>query len=115
VIVEIHGLEVFGRHGVNEEERRDGQQFLVDVTLEVPEPARDSIDATVDYRAVRDTVREVSDVRSYKLLESLAQAAADAIVARFTVDGATVRVRKPGIAWADWAAATASRVRSSPR
>jgi 7,8-dihydroneopterin aldolase/epimerase/oxygenase len=115
VIVEIHGLEVFGRHGVDEDERRDGQQFLVDVTLELPEPAEDSIDATVDYRAVRDTVRELSDARSYKLLESLAQAAAEAIVARFTVDAATVRVRKPGIAWADWTAATASRARSSPR
>jgi dihydroneopterin aldolase len=115
VIVEIHGLEVFGRHGLNEDERRDGQQFLVDVTLEVPEPAEDSIDATVDYRAVRDTVRELSDVRAYKLLESFALGAAEAIVARFAVDAATVRVRKPGIAWADWTAATASRGPSSPR
>ena len=115
MIVEIHGLEVFGRHGVNPDERRDGQQFLVDVTLEVPEPAEDSIDSTVDYRAVRDAVRELSDARSYKLLESLALAAAEAIVARFPVDAATVRVRKPGIAWADWTAATASRARSSPR
>ena len=115
MIVEIHGLEIFGRHGVNEDERRDGQQFFVDVTLEVPEPAEDSIDATVDYRAVRDAVRELSDARSYKLLESLALAAAEAIVARFAVDAATVRVRKPGIAWANWTAATASRARSSPR
>ena len=115
MIVEIHGLEVFGRHGVNEDERRDGQQFLVDVTLEVPEPAEDSIDATVDYRAVCDAVRELSDAQSYKLLESLALAAAEAIVSRFAVDAATVRVRKPGIAWADWTAASASRARSSPR
>ena len=115
MIVEIHGLEVFGRHGVNPDERRDGQQFLVDVTLEVPEPAEDSIDSTVDYRAVRDAVRELSDARSYKLLESLALVTAEAIIARFAVDMATVRVRKPGIAWADWTAATASRARSSPR
>ena len=114
MIVEIHGLEVFGRHGVNEDERRDGQQFFVDVTLEVPEPAEDSVDATVDYRAVRDAVRELSDARSYKLLESLAVAAAEVIVARFAVEAATVRIRKPGIAWADWTAATASRARSSP-
>jgi dihydroneopterin aldolase len=115
VIVEIHGLEVFGRHGVNEDERRDGQQFLVDVRLELREPAQDSIDATVDYRAVREAVRELSDARSYKLLESLALAAAETIVARFAVDAVTVRVRKPGIAWAEWTAATASRARSSSR
>jgi dihydroneopterin aldolase len=69
----------------------------------------------VDYRAVRDLVRELSDGRSYKILESLAQAAVEAIVARFAVDAATVRVRKPGIAWAEWTAATAARARSSPR
>lgn len=113
MIVEIHGLEVFGRHGVGEEERRDGQPFLFDVTLELAEPADDTIDATVDYRAVRDTVRDLSDAGSYKLLESLAAAAAEAIVTGFAVDSVTVRVRKPGVAWAGWTAATASRARSS--
>jgi dihydroneopterin aldolase len=113
VIVEIHGLEVFGRHGVGEAERRDGQSFLFDVTLELAEPREDAIDATVDYRAVRDAVRELSDATAHKLLESLAAATADAIVTRFAVDSATVRVRKPGIAWAEWTAATASRARRS--
>jgi dihydroneopterin aldolase len=115
VIVEIHGLEIVGRHGVGETERRDGQPFLFDVTLEVAEPPEDAIDATVDYRAVRDTVRELSDARSYKLIESLAGATAEAIVTGFAVDSVTVRVRKPGVAWADWTAATASRSRSSSR
>jgi dihydroneopterin aldolase len=97
VIVEIHGLEIFGRHGVGEAERRDGQAFLFDVTLEFAEPAEDAIGATVDYRGV---------------LESLAAAAVEAVVTRFPVGSATVRVRKPGVAWADWTAATASRTRS---
>lgn len=113
VIVEIHGLEVFGRHGVGDAERRDGQSFLFDLTLELAEPDEDAIDATVDYRAVRNAVRELSDAHSYKLLESLAAAAAEAIVTRFAVDSATVRVRKPGVAWAEWTAATASRARPS--
>jgi dihydroneopterin aldolase len=113
VIVEIHGLEIFGRHGVGEVERRDGQAFLFDVTLDVEEPAEDAIGSTVDYRTVRDTLRELSDARSYGLLEALAAAAAEAIVTRHPVASATVRVRKPGIAWAEWTAATASRTRSS--
>jgi 7,8-dihydroneopterin aldolase/epimerase/oxygenase len=113
VTIEIHGLEIFGRHGAGEEERAQGQSFLVDVTLEVAEPARDELEATLDYRAVRDIVREVSSSHTYTLLESLAIAAADAIVKRHAVDAVTVRVRKPGIAWADWTAASASRERSS--
>ena len=109
MIVELHGLEIFGRHGVGEDERRDGQTFLFDVTLDLAEPAEDSIGATVDYRGVRDALRELSDAQSYRLLETLAAAAADTIVKRFEVASATVRVRKPGVAWAEWSAATATR------
>ena len=107
--VEIHGLELRAFHGANESEREAGQTFLVDVVLELPEPERDELDATVDYRAVRDCVREISDARTYVLLESLAAAVADAIAARFAVDRVEVRVRKPGVAWAEWTAASASR------
>ena len=82
-------------------------------TFEITEPARDDLDATLDYRAVRDVVREVSSSHTYTLLESLAAAVADAIVARYALRSVTVRVRKPGIAWADWVAVSASRERSS--
>lgn len=109
VTVEIHGFELEGRHGVGEDERQNGQRFLFDVTLELPEPAADSIDATVDYRAVRDAIAEISDAQAYRLLESLASAAADAIAQRFDVERVTVRVRKPGVAWAEWTAATSTR------
>jgi len=109
VIVEISGLEVSARHGVNESERQTPQPFLFDVTLELPDPAEDAIEATVDYRSVRDAVRRTAESHSYKLLETLAAATAEALVAEFALDAVTVRVRKPGIAWAEWTAATASR------
>jgi dihydroneopterin aldolase len=109
--VEIQGLEVQGRHGAGEEERSRDQTLLFDVTLDLADPAEDALEATVDYRAVRDAVREVSASCEYRLLESLAAAAAEAILASFAVDVVTVRVRKPGIAWADWTAATATRPR----
>src|SRR5262249_31482029 len=111
VIVEISGLEGSATHGVDASERDTPQSFLFDVTLDVPEPAEDAIEATVDYRAVRDLVRSVAGQRSYRLLESLAAATADALAAEFAVDAVTVRVRKPGIPWAERTAATASRRR----
>jgi len=113
MIVEIHGLEIFGRHGAGDEERARGQSFLFNVTFEIAEPVRDELDATLDYRAVRDVVRQVSSSHAYTLLESLAAAAADAIVTRCDVDSVTVSVRKPGVAWADWVAVSSSRERSS--
>jgi 7,8-dihydroneopterin aldolase/epimerase/oxygenase len=109
MIVEIHGLELFGRHGVNEDERRDGQTFLVDVTLELREPREDTIEAAVDYRRVRDVVLAVNERASYRLLETFAAAAADALVAGLPAERVGVRVRKPGIAWAEWTAASVER------
>ena len=113
--LELHGLEVFGRHGVLEAERREGQTFLFDVELDVAEPGEDRIGATVDYRDVAACVAGVSDGKQYDLLESLAAAVADALVERFPATRARVRVRKrrPPDVPAAWAAATAERPRPS--
>ena len=109
MIVEVHGLELFGRHGVNDDERRDGQTFLFDVTLEIAEPKEDAIEATIDYRLVRDIVRGVNDAESYRLLETLAAAVAEALNTELRVKGVRVTVRKPGIAWAEWTGVTCER------
>ena len=96
--VELAGLEIFGYHGVNEDERRDGQRFLYDVWLDVGDAgASDRIEDAVDYREVAACVREVSDARRYHLLEALADAVAEALLARFPVAAARVRVRKPDV------------------
>ena len=76
VVVEIAGLELEGRHGALAAERESLQPFLYDVALELD---------------------EVSRSRQFELLESLAAALADALLERFPVDSATVRVRKPQV------------------
>lgn len=109
MIVEVHGIEVFGRHGVNEAERRDGQTFLVDITLHAAEPTDDTIAATIDYRRVRDIVRAVNDSDSFQLLESFSAAIADSLNQELRPDRVAVRVRKPGVSWAEWTAVTVER------
>jgi dihydroneopterin aldolase len=109
MIVEVHGLELFGRHGVNDDERRHGQTFIFDVTVEIDQPKEDAIGATVDYRRVRDIVKSVNEAESYRLLETLAAAAADALHAELPVTRARVSVRKPGVAWAEWTGVTCER------
>jgi dihydroneopterin aldolase len=96
--IELRGVELHGRHGVLAHEREHGQRFLFDVELDVPDPARDAIDATVDYRAVAAAVREVSDGRDYVLLETLAAAVARTLLERFPASRVLVRVRKPDVA-----------------
>jgi dihydroneopterin aldolase len=113
LLVELNGLEVFGRHGVLPEERA-GQTFLYDIELETSEAAlSDRIEDAVDYREVAELVRVVSDGRRFDLLEALAAAVADLLLARFDVARVRVRVRKPrpyGLA-AEWSAATVERRR----
>jgi len=109
MIVEVHGLEVFGHHGAGEHERRDGQAFLVDVTLQVREPSSDTLEATLDYRRVRDVVRAVNESQSFQLIETFAATIADSIREQLLVEHVQVRVRKPGVAWAEWTAATVER------
>jgi dihydroneopterin aldolase len=111
VIVELHALEVFGRHGALEEEQREGQTFLFDLELQLPEPAVDRVEATVDYREVAALVESVSGRTRFDLLESLAAAVATELAAAFPVEHVRVRVRKmrpPGIP-VEWAGATAER------
>jgi dihydroneopterin aldolase len=96
VVVELRGLELPGRHGALERERETDQPFLYDVELELPEPARDDLAETVDYREVVALVREVSDTHR-ELLESLAAAVADALLERFPAESVRVRVRKPEV------------------
>jgi dihydroneopterin aldolase len=98
VTVELHGLEIFGRHGVLEPERREGRAFLYDVWLDVSDSAlSDRIEDAVDYRDVAACVQDVSDRHSFHLLEALAAAVADALVDRFPLERVRVRVRKPGL------------------
>ena len=54
----------------------------------------------------RDIVKSVSDAASYRLLETLAAAVADALSADLPVMRVRVSVRKPGVAWAEWTGVT---------
>jgi dihydroneopterin aldolase len=95
VIVELQGLEVFGRHGAYPEEQRDGQVFLFDVQLEVGERgADDRLEGAVDYTEVAEAIAELSDARRFDLLEALATATADLLFERFRPERVRVRVRK---------------------
>lgn len=114
IAVEVEGLEIFGRHGVTDEERASGQTFLYDVRLEVPDTARsDRLEDTVDYVAVAGIVKAVSDGKQFQLLEALASEVADAIVEHFPVERVRVRVRKRDVEPAGlrvgWTAATVER------
>ena len=98
--VELRGLEVFGHHGVLEEERERGQLFLVDVQV-TPSSSRaaetDDIADAVDYREIVAAVERVVGRRTFNLLEAVAAALADELLARLPIERAVVTVKKPEV------------------
>ena len=96
--IELVGLRVRGHHGVLPAERRDGQDFLVDVALEIdlrPAAAADALGATVDYGALAGRLAAVVAGEPVALIETLASRLADVCLESPIVRSAEVTVHKP--------------------
>ena len=96
--ITLRGMRFLGRHGVTLEERMEPQPIEVDVLMELDlsrPAASDELGDTVDYAAVFGQVAEIVEGRSFRLLEALAGAIAEAVLSMAAVDGVEVRVRKP--------------------
>jgi dihydroneopterin aldolase len=115
----LHGMVFYGYHGVNPEERAQGQRFVVDLELSrdlSPAGLSDDLASTVNYASVFKVAREVMEGPPCSLIEAVAERLAGAILSRFEVEEVRVRVRKP---WApvkgsvlDWVAVEIVRGRA---
>lgn len=96
--IRLEGLEFFGRHGVFDFERQEGQTFRVDVELQTADPAAgrdDRLEGTVDYGRVYERVRERVEGEPRRLLERLAGEIADDLWATYDLAWLRVRLHKP--------------------
>jgi dihydroneopterin aldolase len=101
--IALRGMRFLGRHGVELEERLEPQPIEVDVELEMDlarPSASDDLADTIDYAAVFSLVGEIVEGQSFRLLEALAGAIAQAVVRAHGTDeprlaSVEVRVRKP--------------------
>lgn len=95
----IRDLKIFAYHGVNPEEKRDGQNFIFDIDLSVNMTKAchsDNVEDTVSYAKVIKTVNRVCTAEKYDLLERLAQVVSDAILAEYPdVFDVTITLKKP--------------------
>jgi dihydroneopterin aldolase len=97
-LIRLTGLTVRGHHGVFDFERRDGQDFIVDVALELdtaPAAASDDLTKTVHYGELAQALAAVITGEPVDLLETLAQRLADVCLGSQLVQAATVTVHKP--------------------
>ncbi len=94
----LEGMQFYGFHGVNPEERTLGQSYVVDLAVEMDlrQPgASDRLEDTVSYTRLYRAVQEVMEGESKNLLEATAQAIASRVLAEFPVAAVRVRIKKP--------------------
>ncbi len=96
--ISVLGIECFGHHGVLPHERRDGQRFVVDLTVGLdtrPAAATDDLHDTVDYGSLVTSVKTDVESEPVDLLETLAQRLADTCLLGDRVEWCRVTVHKP--------------------
>ena len=95
----LERMQFYGYHGHNPEERRLGQRFEVDVSLETSTRAAgmsDELADTVNYSAVFKTCRQIVEGEPKKLIESVAESIARQLLANEPhVSAVRVNIRKP--------------------
>lgn len=94
----VRGIECYGHHGVFEFERREGQTFVIDLTLGVdtaPAAASDDLRDTVDYGSLVAAVKAAVEADPVDLIETLAARISDVCLLDARVEWARVTVHKP--------------------
>lgn len=94
----ITGVECFGHHGVFDFERRDGQVYVIDLTLGIdtrPAAASDDLHDTAHYGTLVEAVKAAVERDPVDLIETLAQRVADVCLLEHRVEWCRVTVHKP--------------------
>ena len=94
----VRGIECRGHHGVFEFERREGQAFVIDLTLGLdttPAARSDDLRDTVDYGSLVASVQAAVETDPVDLIETLAQRIAGVCLLDDRVQWVRVTVHKP--------------------
>jgi dihydropteroate synthase/dihydroneopterin aldolase len=93
----LEGIRGVGHHGVFEHERREGQEFIVDLVVHLPSrvaATSDLLADTVDYGVISQRVHELIIGDPVDLIETLAERIASAVLG-LGVASVEVTVHKP--------------------
>jgi dihydroneopterin aldolase len=96
--ITLTGLRVRGHHGVYEHERRDGQDFVVDVTVWIDlaaAAATDDVADTVHYGELAGRVAEIVSGTPRNLIETVGAEIADGVMKDGRAHAVEVTIHKP--------------------
>lgn len=95
----IENLQIYAHHGVYREENERGQNFYINAVLEtdtVTAGTLDDLEFSTNYGAVCRFLDEFVKRHTYRLIETVAEKAAEAVLLNFPlIRQVTLEVRKP--------------------
>ncbi|WP_229715259.1 dihydroneopterin aldolase [Subtercola lobariae] len=94
----LTGLRVQAHHGVYDFERRDGQPFVIDLTVWLNTSgaaAADDLDQTLNYGELAVEVTDAATNEPVDLIETLAERVAQVVLAHDVAQRVRVTVHKP--------------------
>ena len=100
--IKIDGINVYGKHGVYDHEKKEGQEFKIDVVVNLKPNIinfdnykSESFDNTVNYENLVNDVIEVSENNSFDLIETFAYEILNSFKKYKNIFSATVTIHKP--------------------
>ncbi|MBU3705897.1 MAG: dihydroneopterin aldolase [Mycobacterium sp.] len=96
--IELRGLTVRGNHGVFDHERRDGQDFVIDITVWIDldaAAASDDLADTFDYGTLAQQAADIVAGPARNLIETVSAQIADEVMTDQRVHAVEVTVHKP--------------------
>ena len=100
--IQVEGINVYGTHGVYEQEKKKGQEFRIDLQIELRENIlnfenykSESFDNSVNYENLVNEVINVSDNNSFDLIETFAYEILKSLRKYNNISKATVTIHKP--------------------
>ena len=96
--ITLTGLRASAFHGVFEEERRDGQVFVVDVVVHLDlaaAAASDDLEQTIHYGVLAEEVVAAVESNPVDLIETVAERVAQVVLAHRAAQLVVVTVHKP--------------------
>jgi len=98
--IRLKNITFYAHHGYYEAERELGQKFEVDIDVacRLRQAAdSDTLQETIDYRAIYQIARDTFENYKFKLIETVAERIAGQILQLPGIEEVVIRVRKPHV------------------
>ncbi len=100
--IQVEGINVYGTHGVYDQEKKNGQNFRIDLLIELKKNIlnfknykSESFENTINYENLVNEVINVSDNNSFDLIETFAYEILNSLRKYSNISKATVTIHKP--------------------